>query len=105
MHHLGAPLLFPIVFGLFDLLLLWGVLELWFSGRRVEVARRELSFSGSLLGLGRRRTVSAEEIAGFKVIRECRPEITFTTASNCPFQTGTGISWPASSIVSIWRST
>ncbi len=69
MHHLGAPLLFPIVFGLFDLLILWGVLELWFSSRRVEVARQGLSFSGSLLVLGRRRTVSAEEITGFKVIR------------------------------------
>ena len=69
MHYLGAPLLFPIVFGLFDLLILWGVLELWFSGRRVEVARQGLSFSGSLLGLGRRRTVSAEEITDFKVIR------------------------------------
>ena len=69
MHHLGAPLFFPIVFGLFDLLLLWGMLELWLSVRRVEIARQGLSFSGSLLGLGRRRTVSAEEITGFKAIR------------------------------------
>ena len=69
MHHLGAPLLFPIVFGLFDLLILWGVLELWLSVRRVEITRQGLSFSGSLLGLGRRRTVSAEEITGFKAIR------------------------------------
>lgn len=37
MLNLGAPLLFPIVFGLFGLLLFYGVLELWLRVTRVTV--------------------------------------------------------------------
>lgn len=35
--HLQAPLIFPIVFGLFDLLILLGALDTWFSRSEMEV--------------------------------------------------------------------
>ena len=69
MLQVGAPLFFPIVFSLFDLLLLWGTLDLWVSVRRVVVAREALSFSGGLLGLGRTHTVPVDDIAALKAVR------------------------------------
>lgn len=64
-----APLLFPIVFGLFDLLLLWGVLDLWLDRRRIEVRPDRLVFSGGILGLGKAHEILYSEITGVRPVR------------------------------------
>lgn len=61
--HLEAPLLFPLVFGLFELLLIYGVLHLWLSVRRVQVTPGTLAWQGGLLGLGRRHVLRADRVA------------------------------------------
>ncbi|MBF0244529.1 MAG: DUF3592 domain-containing protein [Planctomycetes bacterium] len=63
MLKLGAPLMFPIVFGLFDLLFLYIVLDLLFHSGRIEVRPGSLILSGGLLGIGPTRVLKAEEIA------------------------------------------
>jgi len=68
MIHLGAPLLFPIVFTLFDLLIFWGVLDLWFWSSHVEVSPQQLNVSSGLLGIGPLRRFDATEISELKVI-------------------------------------
>jgi hypothetical protein len=58
----GAPILFPIVFGLFAVLLFLAVLSLWFGTTRVALTPSEAEVSHSTLGLGRTRTVPADDI-------------------------------------------
>lgn len=62
MIKLGAPWIFPIVFGLFALLMVIGVLDLWCGATRIEVRSGELNRRGGLFALGRQRTWRAEEI-------------------------------------------
>lgn len=66
--HLGAPLIFPALFGLFELLLIYVALDLWLSVRRVEVTPGALAWQGGLLGLGPRRVLAADRVA------EIRPD-------------------------------
>jgi hypothetical protein len=67
--HLDAGLLFPIIFGLFNLLLLLAVLDLWLESRRVECRPEELVLSGSILGLGKTRRIPRSTISGIKAVR------------------------------------
>lgn len=62
MVHLGAPILFPIVFGLFELLLVWVTIDLWFYASQVEASPAGLAIRGGLLGLGRTHWIDADEI-------------------------------------------
>ena len=62
--HLGAPVIFPLVFGLFLLLLVWMMLDLCFGRSRVEVNREGIRARGGLFGLGRERRVAFGDIAG-----------------------------------------
>lgn len=57
-----APRLFPWVFGLFDVLIFLGVLDLWFFASRIDVQEGRLSFAAGLFG-GRRRELSRTDIA------------------------------------------
>ena len=59
---LGAPLIFPIVFGLFDLLLAMVVLGAWFATTHVVVDSSGLSIKYGMLGLGHRKTVAADDV-------------------------------------------
>ncbi len=60
-----APLFFPIVFGLTDLILTYAMLALWFGSWRVEVERDQVTVMRSL-GLWKRvRVVPVADIAGF----------------------------------------
>ncbi|HEX6104192.1 MAG TPA: hypothetical protein VFZ26_01330, partial [Gemmatimonadales bacterium] len=56
----GAPILFVIVFGLFGLLILWGVLELWL---RVTAEPGSLVLASGYLSPARERRFPAVEIA------------------------------------------
>jgi len=64
LFKLHAPFLFPAVFGLFLLILVWASLDLYFGSSRVEVNRDGLRARGGLFGLGRERRVAFSDIAG-----------------------------------------
>ena len=67
MFALGAPLFFPIVFGIFAAPLLVGVLQMWFGVTRVAADRDGVTVTTGLLGGGSARTVPASEIAGINI--------------------------------------
>jgi hypothetical protein len=62
MLHFGTPILFPIVFGGFGLLILAGVLQMWAGTTRVRASARGLEVKRALLGIGRLRLRPANEI-------------------------------------------
>jgi hypothetical protein len=69
MMSLGAPILFPIVFGLFALLMIAAMIDMWLKQTRVEVADGRLAFNRRLLGSGKTLTFSVGEIATIKAAR------------------------------------
>ncbi|UCC72772.1 MAG: hypothetical protein JSV86_20860 [Gemmatimonadota bacterium] len=58
--RLGAPIIFPIVFGLFDVLLFIAVFQLWLGSTRVVLTHGAARISHS--PLARTRTISADDI-------------------------------------------
>jgi hypothetical protein len=58
-----APILFPIVFGLFDLFILFGVLNAWFKSSRVTVGRDGVTAMNRWLLFSRTRRFAAADIA------------------------------------------
>ncbi len=62
MIYLGAPLAFPIVFGLVALLLVWGALELWLRVTRITVEGGTVTVGSGYLTPSRERRFSADEI-------------------------------------------
>jgi hypothetical protein len=61
--YFRAPLVFPIVTGIFGLLILIGVLDLWLQVSRVTVDAGTLTWATGYLFPGRERTLHASEIA------------------------------------------
>ena len=61
--YFRAPIVFPIVTGLFGLLILIGVLDLWLEVSRVNVDAGTLTWATGYLFPGRERTLTASEIA------------------------------------------
>lgn len=57
-----APVIFPIVFGFFDLLLFYGVLDGWFGAARIEIGRGTVSLQSGLFGTGRAQVLQMSEI-------------------------------------------
>jgi hypothetical protein len=64
---LGVPWIFPIVTGLFDLLLVWIVTSLWFGTTTVNASAGEVRVRRSTLGLGGTRTVAAADVAALEL--------------------------------------
>ena len=58
-----APLFFFVVFGLFDLLLVYGVLHVTLGSARIGVANGEILSRTGILGLGSTRRISASDVA------------------------------------------
>lgn len=58
-----APLLFPIVFGLFGVLLIYGTLQLWLGVSRVTVNASTVAVASGYLSPGSERSLTAAEIA------------------------------------------
>ena len=58
-----APLVFPVVFGLFDILILFGVLTAWFKSSRVTVGRDSVTAVNRWLLFRRPRRFAAADIA------------------------------------------
>lgn len=65
----GAPIFFPVVFGLFALLMIAGIIDLWLKQTRVEIAGGRLAFNRRLLGSGKTLVFSVGEIAAIKATR------------------------------------
>ena len=63
-----APLLFAIVFSVFDLLLLFAVLQLWFGQQRIEIGLGGLTLRGGVLLLGRPRRISGDELKDIRPV-------------------------------------
>jgi hypothetical protein len=60
---LGAPIVFPLVFGLFAVLLIWIVLDQWLGISRVTAGDGAVSVASGLVTAGRERRVAAGEVA------------------------------------------
>ncbi|MGB6362187.1 MAG: hypothetical protein WBG64_05910, partial [Thermoanaerobaculia bacterium] len=56
-------------FALFDLLMLWAVLDIWLDQRRVEVRPDRLLLSGGLLGRGKTHEIPRTQITAIRPIR------------------------------------
>lgn len=62
MLHLEFPVVFPIIFGLIDLLLIWLVINLWLHRSVVEARSDGLTFRGGWFGIGRKHRIAAEDV-------------------------------------------
>ena len=56
------PLLFPIVFGFFDILILWFAAWMWFGKARIRVEFDTIYLSKTILGIGSRSTLNTSEV-------------------------------------------
>jgi hypothetical protein len=65
MLHLGVPMVIPIVFGLIDLLLIWIIVDLSLHRSVVEARSDGVTIRRGLLGLGRKRYFTADEVKLF----------------------------------------
>jgi hypothetical protein len=61
--YFDAPILFPIVFGLFEVLLVYGALQLWLEVTRVIAEAGTLTIANGYLYPGKERRLAASEIA------------------------------------------
>ena len=61
--YLGAPTIFPVIFGLFAVLILLGVMDLWMGVSRVSVDAGTVTLATGYLWPGKERTLRASEIA------------------------------------------
>ncbi len=68
MVHFEVPIVLTAVFGLFDLLLLAGVMSLWFGSARVRVGPGGIEIRSRTLGLGRTRRIPGGEVAEIKPV-------------------------------------
>lgn len=64
-----APLLFPIVFGLFDLLIIWSFLDILLFRSKVETFRTSLTIARGLFSLRNIQTLDYSDIESFKIKR------------------------------------
>jgi len=69
MQNVGAPILFPIVFGLFALLMFWGLIDLWFKQTRVEVTAGRLAYNRRYIGAGKTLVFGTAEVARIRAKR------------------------------------
>jgi len=65
----GAPLIFPLLFGLFELVFVIAALDLWFTRTVISVGDEGLQRKSGLFGLGRTNTWTPDEIKSFHIER------------------------------------
>ena len=69
MIRLGAPFIFPVIFGLIDILLVACLLDMLFWSNRVEATRELVTAYGGILGIGPTRVIPSADVASFDVAR------------------------------------
>lgn len=62
MIFLKAPIIFPVVFGLFEFLLIYVLVELWFKSSKVTVDRTQISILKRWLFFKRERQILASDV-------------------------------------------
>ncbi len=67
MLELGVPLLFPVFFGLFDVLLLMACVTMWLGSTRTLLDGRTITVQRKILGIGPTTTIKAGEIEGIEL--------------------------------------
>lgn len=67
MAYLDAPIIFPIVFGLFFILILFFVIDLWVGKNRAEITRSGVRVQNGPFGIGPVRWVSFDAIEGIEM--------------------------------------
>ena len=63
--HFHAPILFPMAFGLFGILLLWGTFNLWFKSSRVTIDSTNVRMTNRRLIFSRTRQFPSSDIERF----------------------------------------
>jgi hypothetical protein len=63
LYHSRAPWFFAVIFGLFDLLLVYGTLHVTLGSARIGVANGEIISRAGILGLGSARRIPASDVA------------------------------------------
>ena len=66
MIHQRAPVLFPIVFGFFDVIMVFAAAYAWTGTTRVVVSQEGATVTSAVLGIPRVKTVAAQEIESIK---------------------------------------
>lgn len=61
--RLGAPSFFSVLLGIFSLILILAVINLWFATTRVILSPSGVQVTRGILGVGPTRTIAADEIA------------------------------------------
>ncbi len=62
-RHSHAPLFFAVVFGLFELLLIYGLLQTAFGSCRIEVGNSKIAYRRAVMGIGTAREIPFSDIA------------------------------------------
>jgi hypothetical protein len=95
--HFHAPLILPIVFGAFELLLVWIALEQWLGATRVSAGDAMLTVANGWLRPSRARTLRAADVAevttriGMQVGGRPYYDIVVTTTTGRTVAAGRGI--------------
>ena len=69
MIYFGAMVFFPIMFGLFAVLFIWSLFEMWLKETRVEIGSGSLTFTKRLIGAGKKLTFTAADVGSIKAKR------------------------------------
>ncbi len=64
--YLGAPILFPIVFGAFAVLIAIGVFQMWFGITRLELSKETIKVTSGLIFAPRVRQLNADVVSDVK---------------------------------------
>lgn len=62
-----APVIFPIIWGLFELLIMWGVADKWTGTTRVIVDSQGIAIRHKTLGLGGTKRMTCPEVSEVRV--------------------------------------
>ena len=65
-RYLGAPLFFPVITGVFAVILWWAVLAMAFTSRRTILRPDGLAVTSRFLGIPRRRSVATADVASIE---------------------------------------
>jgi len=69
MLKFGAPILFPIAFGFFDLFLAWAFLDMWLISSRVEITHRTVTVTRGVFGLGIPKVIPLKDVQDIEIKR------------------------------------
>jgi hypothetical protein len=68
MIKFSAPILFPVVFGLFDLFMIRGVLDLWFVSSSVEIAHRMITVTRGVFGIAPAKMIQRKNVEDIQAV-------------------------------------